>query len=66
MDLTVRINAEIDFEELLSMAWAEQLARLRTTPNSGDTEAHGGANGKAEVRLIRHEARSGGGEDGHD
>jgi hypothetical protein len=65
MGLAPNTKAVKGFEELLSAAWAEQLERLRTTPNSGDTEACGGASGKAEVLLIRHEAQSGEGEDGH-
>ncbi len=55
-----------DFEELLSAAWAAQLAKLRAQPNSDDKDARGGASGKAEVGLSRHEAQSGEGEDGHD
>jgi hypothetical protein len=66
MDLAARIKAEIDFEELLSAGWAEQLAKVRTTPHSGNTEARGGASGKAQVRLVRHGAQRGEGEDGHD
>jgi hypothetical protein len=64
MELVRAEKAKQEFEELL--AAAEQLARLRATPHSSDTEAGGGASGKAEVRLIRHGAQSGEGEDGHD
>lgn len=35
MDLAARINAEIDFEELLSAAWSSQLKQLRTHRDSG-------------------------------
>jgi hypothetical protein len=35
MDLAARINAEIDFEELLSAAWAAQLKQPRAHRDSG-------------------------------
>jgi hypothetical protein len=64
MELVRTEKAKQEFEELL--AAAEQLARLRATPNSSNTEAHGRASGIAQVGLIRHEAQNGEGEDGHD
>jgi|HubBroStandDraft_2_1064218.scaffolds.fasta_scaffold613223_2 hypothetical protein len=35
MDLAARIDSEIDFEELLSDAWASQLKQLRARRDSG-------------------------------
>jgi len=35
-------NAEKDFEELLSAAWARELAQLRTPSDPGDSAAKSG------------------------
>jgi hypothetical protein len=39
MDLAARINAEIDFEELLSATWAKQLGQLHAHRDSGAVQA---------------------------
>jgi hypothetical protein len=39
MVLTGTSTADKDFEELLSAAWAVQLAQLRTPPDPGDSAA---------------------------
>jgi len=39
MELAGADKAKQDFEELLAAAWAEQLAQLRTHPDSGNSQA---------------------------
>ncbi len=53
-------NTEMELEELLSAALAEQLAQLRKCSESGDTVTSGGGS------VIGYEARSGGEENGRD
>jgi hypothetical protein len=60
MNLVGADKAKQEFEELLAAAWAEQFARLRTPPDSGDSVARGGDS------VIRHEARSVAGENSRD
>jgi hypothetical protein len=39
LELVGADKAKQDFEELLAAAWAEQLAQLRTPPDSGDSQS---------------------------
>jgi len=58
MNLFEANKAKKEFEELLAAAWAEQLAQLRTPPDSGDSSAepHSQVTTRKErdVNTLRH------------